>query len=569
MSQHHNSSVSSAYQNSEQARKLDEQFVLYMLEIENRYRLMSKHDRIRVEQWSKALCQVTNNIVWKKNRNLYTMMLLDQILGQKLEKPFQSQPPDGGLPLLSKTQVQSGLSNRIKELKLETDQNNIKQRLQSDESQVTSNNRNNQHFQTTTGSNSSSNISLDMPRQNTQQMYRTHSQQQFNHNSSVISRQSSQGPSNTIKTQRGKPLNNELPRMNTQTQPNLPPNPRQQQISRVNSNSKIHNYQSQQNDSNLSSDQFDDDIDDLLQSQQRQQELKQLEYQKISKYLSEIAQLKTQVEVLNIQVTHLKEEVQTKDSTIQDQNIQIEELSMQLQNMKQQVQFYQQKPSSNLNTQRIHSKHLIHENINSQNFSSYKQTPSQNSKTPMNVSYQRTNSCSDIDSQLYLDGPQSPPSMNQKKTGQIQISNNLMEYLPQNQQKLQPINQKNLIQQNEAQYREQMISSPSQLIVDDLMNSQQNQFTIRGFQNTVDKFYTEDEELQENDAQFFSNQKNLNEHHKLLNLIDKNQSQPQPTAQQPLPQKQTFNDEPELESSFLSKLRKGDTSFDQLYDDLI
>ena len=92
-----------------------------MLEIESRYKQFAKHDKIRIENWviiitlyllnqSKILCQVTSNIVWKRNRNLYTMLLLDQILNNRLETPYLTGPPDGGsngLPILSKTNVVS------------------------------------------------------------------------------------------------------------------------------------------------------------------------------------------------------------------------------------------------------------------------------------------------------------------------------------------------------------------------------------------------------------------------------------------------------------------------------
>jgi len=41
-------------------KKLDEDFVLYMLEIEQRYQeaetRLTKHEKMRVEQWSKILC---------------------------------------------------------------------------------------------------------------------------------------------------------------------------------------------------------------------------------------------------------------------------------------------------------------------------------------------------------------------------------------------------------------------------------------------------------------------------------------------------------------------------------
>jgi hypothetical protein len=62
-------------------KKLDEEFVLYMLEVEQRYQMpqsgLNKHARLRVEQWSKTLCQVSPSLVWKRNRNLYTMLLLN------------------------------------------------------------------------------------------------------------------------------------------------------------------------------------------------------------------------------------------------------------------------------------------------------------------------------------------------------------------------------------------------------------------------------------------------------------------------------------------------------------
>jgi len=63
------------------SKKLDEEFVLYMLEIELKYQQpelkLSKHNKLRVEQWSKTLCQVNQSMVWKRNRNLYTMLLLN------------------------------------------------------------------------------------------------------------------------------------------------------------------------------------------------------------------------------------------------------------------------------------------------------------------------------------------------------------------------------------------------------------------------------------------------------------------------------------------------------------
>lgn len=43
------------------SKKLDEEFVLYMLEIENRYKQMNKHDRIRIENWVRNQFIVNSN----------------------------------------------------------------------------------------------------------------------------------------------------------------------------------------------------------------------------------------------------------------------------------------------------------------------------------------------------------------------------------------------------------------------------------------------------------------------------------------------------------------------------
>ena len=48
---------------------------------------------------------VTQNAQWKKNRNLYCMLLLDQLFNRKLAKPFVKMPPDEALPMLSPTEV--------------------------------------------------------------------------------------------------------------------------------------------------------------------------------------------------------------------------------------------------------------------------------------------------------------------------------------------------------------------------------------------------------------------------------------------------------------------------------
>ena len=85
-----------------------------MLEVEERYKNFGRHERIRIEQWSKKLCQVTTNPAWKRNRNLYAMILTDCVLCGKLSKPFTLVPPESYLPVLSKAEINSKLSAKFK-----------------------------------------------------------------------------------------------------------------------------------------------------------------------------------------------------------------------------------------------------------------------------------------------------------------------------------------------------------------------------------------------------------------------------------------------------------------------
>ena len=74
---------------------------------------MDKHAKIRIRAWCKKLCQITTNIIWKKNRNLHALSLLDMILNGRFEEPYNKFPPDGPLPFLSLPEVKSRLSNKI------------------------------------------------------------------------------------------------------------------------------------------------------------------------------------------------------------------------------------------------------------------------------------------------------------------------------------------------------------------------------------------------------------------------------------------------------------------------
>ena len=95
-----------------------------MLQIEERYQqCLSQSARWFVEQWSKVLCQVIVpknsklDLQQRENRNLYTVMLLDQILSKgEITEFFLQQPPPHveELPVLPKEQVIMSLSERFR-----------------------------------------------------------------------------------------------------------------------------------------------------------------------------------------------------------------------------------------------------------------------------------------------------------------------------------------------------------------------------------------------------------------------------------------------------------------------
>ena len=64
------------------------------------------------------------------------MQLLDQILLQKLQKPYSNVPPEGGLPILSKTEVMASLSMKFKTLNVEIDKENIKNLVKVNDEQT-------------------------------------------------------------------------------------------------------------------------------------------------------------------------------------------------------------------------------------------------------------------------------------------------------------------------------------------------------------------------------------------------------------------------------------------------
>ena len=62
-------------------------------EIETYMKDMDKHNKIRIQSWCKKFCQIVANVNWKKNRNLHALNLLDMILNEHFEEPYNKFPP--------------------------------------------------------------------------------------------------------------------------------------------------------------------------------------------------------------------------------------------------------------------------------------------------------------------------------------------------------------------------------------------------------------------------------------------------------------------------------------------
>jgi len=91
----------------------DREFISLMLTIEKRSEELNKYDKLRIKNWCKKLCQITNNIEWKKNRNLHAICILDSILNKHFEEPYNKFPPEGSVPILNKALVKSKLTKKF------------------------------------------------------------------------------------------------------------------------------------------------------------------------------------------------------------------------------------------------------------------------------------------------------------------------------------------------------------------------------------------------------------------------------------------------------------------------
>jgi Domain of unknown function (DUF4485) len=84
--------------------------------VQKSYEEFDKHTQIKVEKWIEKLAKTTSNIKWKYNRNLYTKLLLNCVIKNRFETPFDKLPRDGDLPILNKYHVLNKVGDHFEKL---------------------------------------------------------------------------------------------------------------------------------------------------------------------------------------------------------------------------------------------------------------------------------------------------------------------------------------------------------------------------------------------------------------------------------------------------------------------
>ncbi|EAS03988.1 hypothetical protein TTHERM_00459250 (macronuclear) [Tetrahymena thermophila SB210] len=110
---------------NKEGERLDEEFNSAIQIIENQLVKFNKHEKIRIDQWIKKLCQVTSNLVWKQNRNLYVKVLQDMVSNTTMYEPFTKVPPEGPLPRLTKFDIPYHARSIIRDFEKENENFNF------------------------------------------------------------------------------------------------------------------------------------------------------------------------------------------------------------------------------------------------------------------------------------------------------------------------------------------------------------------------------------------------------------------------------------------------------------
>ena len=122
----------------------DKEFISLMVTIEHKSEALNKYDKLRIKNWCKKLCQVTNNVEWKKNRNLHAICILDSVLNEHFEEPYNKFPPEGSVPILNKALVKSKLSKKFfqEALKMQNEEQNNENNMNNFDENNQNNNEN-------------------------------------------------------------------------------------------------------------------------------------------------------------------------------------------------------------------------------------------------------------------------------------------------------------------------------------------------------------------------------------------------------------------------------------------
>ncbi|KAL4442371.1 hypothetical protein ABPG74_005712 [Tetrahymena malaccensis] len=110
---------------NKEGERLDIEFNSTIQLIENQLLKFNKHEKIRIDQWIKKLCQVTSNLVWKQNRNLYVKVLQDMVSNTTMYEPFTKVPPEGPLPRLTKFDIPYHARSIIRDFEKENENFNF------------------------------------------------------------------------------------------------------------------------------------------------------------------------------------------------------------------------------------------------------------------------------------------------------------------------------------------------------------------------------------------------------------------------------------------------------------
>ena len=121
----------------------DIEFMGLLQEITTRIVELNKGDRIKIDKWIKCLMLPSKSTECKRNRNLYAIKLLDNLINNRLEEPFNKFPNESKeLQWLSATKVKSELSKKFyKEISIEKIEENGKKRKEMEKTYNTISNR--------------------------------------------------------------------------------------------------------------------------------------------------------------------------------------------------------------------------------------------------------------------------------------------------------------------------------------------------------------------------------------------------------------------------------------------